>query len=89
MQIITDLDAIKDLRRKLSEVLEELQDQYKNTEKAIETVSETWDDKQFIKFKNNFEEDQKSLKDLCEKLEDYDKEVLNELQKWIEGYLDL
>lgn len=89
MQIITDLEAIKDLRRKLSEVLEELRDQYDQTEKAIETVAETWRDKQFLAFKNKFTEDQEKLKPLCENLEDYDSEVLDKLEKWIEEYLDL
>ncbi len=89
MQIITDLEAVKDLRRKLSEVLEELRDQYDQTEKAIETVAETWRDKQFLAFKNKFTEDQEKLKPLCEILEDYDSEVLDKLEKWIEEYLDL
>lgn len=89
MQIITDLEAIKDLRRKLSEVLEELRDQYDRTEKAIETVAETWRDKQFLAFKNKFTDDQEKLKPLCEHLEDYDSEVLEKLEKWVEEYLDL
>lgn len=89
MQIINDLEAIQDLRRKLSEVLEELRDQYDQTEKAIETVAETWRDKQFLAFKNKFTEDQEKLKPLCEHLEDYDSEVLDKLEKWIEEYLDL
>lgn len=89
MQIVTDLEAIKDLRRKLSEVLEELLDQYDQTEKAIETVAETWRDKQFLTFKNKFAEDQEKLKPLCEQLEEYDSEVLKKLERWVEEYLDL
>lgn len=89
MQIITDLDSIKDLRRKLTEVLEELRDQYEETEKAIETVSETWRDQQFLDFKNQFSEDQKKLKPLCEKIEEYDSEVLEKVQRCIEDYLEL
>ena len=89
MQIITDLEAIKDLRNKLSEVLDELRDQYDLTEKAIETVAETWRDNQFLTFKNKFTEDQEKLKPLCENLEDYDSEVLEKLEKWVEEYLDL
>ena len=89
MQIITDLETIKDLRRKLAEVLEELRDQYDLTEKAIETVAETWRDKQFLAFKFKFTEDQEKLKPLCEHLEDYDSEVLEKIERWVEEYLDL
>lgn len=89
MQIITDLDSIKDLRRKLNEVLEDLRNQYDETEKAIETVSETWRDQQFLNFKNKFSEDMEKLKPLCEKIEEYDSEVLEKLQRHIEDYLEL
>lgn len=89
MQIITDLDAVKDLRRKLMEVLEELRDQYDQTSKAIETISETWKDSQFEDFKNKFSEDQEKLKPLCEHIEEYDSEVLEKQQRWIEEYLEL
>lgn len=88
MQIITDLDAIKDLRRKLKEVSEDLQNQYEQTENAIETVAETWQDQGFLKFKNQFSEDQKKIMPLCEKIEEYDSEVLEKLQRWIEDYLE-
>ncbi len=89
MQIITDLDAVKDLRRKLMEVLEELRDQYDQTSKAIETISETWKDSQFEDFKNKFSEDQEKLKPLCNHIEEYDSEVLEKQQRWIEEYLEL
>lgn len=89
MQIITDLDAVKDLRRKLMEVLEELRDQYDQTSKAIETISETWKDSQFEDFKNKFSEDQEKLKPLCDHIEEYDSEVLEKQQRWIEEYLEL
>lgn len=89
MQIITDLDAVKDLRRKLMEVLEELRVQYDQTSKAIETISETWKDSQFEDFKNKFSEDQEKLKPLCDHIEEYDSEVLEKQQRWIEEYLEL
>ena len=89
MQIITDLDAVKDLRRKLMEVLEELRVQYDQTSKAIETVAETWKDSQFEDFKNKFSEDQEKLKPLSDRIEEYDSEVLEKLQRWIEEYLEL
>ncbi len=89
MEIITDLDSIKYLRRKLTEVLEDLRDQYDETEKAVETVSETWRDQQFLNFKKKFSEDKEKLKPLCEKIEEYDSEVLEKLQRHIEGYLEL
>jgi chromosome segregation ATPase len=89
MEIITDLDSIKDLRRKLTEVLEDLRDQYDETEKAIETVSETWRDQQFQDFKSKFSEDKEKLKPLCEKIEEYDSEVLEKVQRCIEDYLEL
>ena len=88
MQIITDLDAIKDLRRKLTEVLQDLREQYELTGRAMETIAETWKDEVFQKFKNQFEEDQEKLKPLCESIETYDAEVLDKLQRHIEDYLD-
>ncbi len=88
MQIITDLDAIKDLRRKLMEVLEELRDQYQQTQGAIDTVAETWKDQGFDHFKDQFAEDQQKLQPLCDKIEEYDSEVLAKLQRWIEEYLE-
>lgn len=89
MQIITDLDAVKDLRRKLKEVLDEFRTQYDQTTKAIETVSETWQDSQFQAFKTKFTEDQEKLKSLSEHIEEYDQEVLEKQQRWIEEYLEL
>lgn len=88
MQIITDLDAIKDLRRKLKEVLDELRDQYQQTEGAIDTVAESWQDQGFIHFKDQFAEDEKKLQPLCDQIEEYDSEVLEKLQRWIEEYLE-
>lgn len=89
MQIITDLDSLKDLRRKLKEVLEELRDQYEQTTKAMDAVAETWQDKQFLDFKAKFEVAQEKLKPLCEQIEEYDEEVLLKLQRWVEKYLEL
>jgi len=87
MQIITNLDAIKDLRRKLKEVLEDLRFQYDKTGKAIDTVAETWKDKNFLSFKEKFLEDQDKLKPLCDSIEAYDLEVLQILEQRIEQYL--
>ncbi len=89
MQIITDLDAIVELRRKLTEVLQDLRDQYELAGRSIEEIAETWKDEQFRKFKEKFEEDREKLKPLCEKIEEYDSEVLDKLQRHIEGYLEL
>ena len=89
MQIITDLDAIKELRRKLMDVLQDLRDQYELTSKVIEEIAETWKDEKFHEFKGSFEEDQEKLKPLCEKIEEYDSEVLERLQRHIEDYLEL
>jgi gas vesicle protein len=89
MQIITDLDAIKELRRKLTEVLQDLRDQYELAGRAIDEIAETWKDEKFKKFKDQFEEDRDKLKPLCEKIEEYDTEVLDKVQRWIEDYLGL
>lgn len=88
MSVINSSEAIHDYRRKISNAIEELKNQLKKTEQAIETVSEDWQDHQFKTFQNNFGEDKDQILPLCEHLHVYADDLLYNLEIKLKDYED-
>ena len=78
--------AIHDYRGKIAHAIDELKDQLTKTERAIETVSEDWKDDNFKQFQNNFDEDKEKIKPLCDKLYDYENNLLYQLEIKLKAY---
>ena len=50
MAVINNLEELIDFRHKIEDAIEELKNRYDKTERALETVNETWDDMKFKEF---------------------------------------
>jgi len=90
MAITVDNDpvAIDRYRQQIRSAKEQLMAQLQKTEAAIETVSASWKDNNFIQFHSNFNVDKEQIKPLCKVLDDYDQIILNNLQQKLNLYLE-
>lgn len=86
--VINDYEAIRKFRRDLLEAVEGLNEQLHKTEAAIDEVASVWKDSQFQKYHKNFSEDKERIAPLCNRLEQYESEVLYPLEVKIENYLN-
>ncbi|MCL2073470.1 MAG: hypothetical protein FWH18_06105 [Marinilabiliaceae bacterium] len=88
-RIINDVESMKKFRDGLIDTIEDLREQLKNTEVAIEDVAKTWKDSQFVKFKEGFDKDKEKINPLCEKIKEFEEDVLLPLENILRRYLDL
>lgn len=88
MAVINNLDELIDFRHKIQDAIEELRDQLNKTERSLETVNETWDDRKFKEFYDAFGEDKEKIIPLTEVFDEYQGEILLNLQHKLETYLD-
>ena len=79
--IIIDSDSLHEYRYQISHVIDELKVQIGKTESAIEKVGETWKDDNFKEFQNNFNEDKEEILPLCKILENYESNILLQLEQ--------
>jgi phage-related tail protein len=87
--IINDVDSLQKFRNKMLDTVEDLQKQLKTTESAVEDVAKSWKDSQFVKFKGGFDEDKELINPLCEKIEEFEGDVLRPLENILREYLEL
>lgn len=87
--VINDPQVLQDYRNKIRQRIQDLGEQLKNTESAIQTVGETWQDQNFQQFRDNFNVDKEKIKPLQEILNEYDESILNNLQMKLEEYVGL
>jgi len=87
-RIDVDWQAIHKFRNNLLNITEDLQEQLKRTDAVIEDVATEWNDPQFRKFNNDFQEDKALIKPLCERIEDFEAEVLTPFENRIKGWTD-
>lgn len=88
MAVINNLDELINFRNKIMEAIENLNDQLKKTETSLETVNETWDDIKFKEFYDAFGEDKEKIIPLTKVFDEYQGEILLNLQHKIETYID-
>lgn len=84
---INNLEELIKFRGKIEKSIENLNQNLKKTEAAIETVSETWKDEKFTQFEQKFSEDKEQIPPLCNALTEFNDEDLYQLQQIIEEYI--
>lgn len=84
-----DVESLQKFRNDLLNLSEDLQEQLKRTDAVIEDVASEWDDPQFEKFNENFQQDKEMIKPLCERIEDFEAIVLHPFEDRVREYLDL
>jgi phage-related tail protein len=87
--IINDVESLHKFRNKLLDTVDDLKTQLKTTEGAVEDVSKTWKDSQFVQFKDGFEQDKDTINPLCKKIEEFENDVLHPLENILREYLEL
>ena len=87
--IINDPDSMKIFRNHLCDTVDDLERQLRSTEEAIEEVSKSWQDIQFAKFKSKFEEDVRTIKQMCSKINEFESDILYPLEEKLRRYLEL
>lgn len=76
--------SIHDYRGQIAYAIDELKLNLKKTERAIETVGETWKDDNFKEFEDNFNQDKEQIVPLCDVLDNYQSNLLYQLEKKLE-----
>lgn len=79
--VINNSTSIHEYRGKIAHAIDELQLNLKRTEQAIETVGETWKDDNFKEFQDNFNQDKEQIKPLCDGLDNYQSNLLYQLEQ--------
>ncbi len=84
--VINDPDSIHAYRQQIADKIEQLKGLLQKTERAVETVSESWKDNNFQQFRANFEVDKEQIKPLCEVLSNYESNLLYQLEQKLRTY---
>lgn len=84
--IINDSNAVQELRNELLRAVENLEEQLKVTEAALNTVAETFQDEQAKLFVESFDKDKQKLQPLMDDVAWFESDSLRKIQEWIEEY---
>lgn len=84
--MINDPEAVQKFRNELRELVDQLQDQLKRTDSAMEEVAESWKDEQFKKYHREFTKDRDIFPPLCKDIEEFESGPLYNLQSILEEY---
>lgn len=84
-----DVDSLQKFRNDLLNISEDLQEQLKRTDVVIEDVATEWNDPQFKKFNELFQEDKNTINPICKRIEGFEAEVLKPFEQKVRIYLDL
>lgn len=82
--VINSSASIHDYRGQIAHAIDELKLNLKKTERAIETVGESWKDDNFREFEDNFNQDKEQIIPLCDVLDNYQSNLLYQLEKRLE-----
>lgn len=82
-----DPEAIKNYRGKIQDSIEQLRTQLTKTEIAVKTVSDSWKDNNFMEFQSNFNVDKEQIKPLIQVLENYESNILFQLETKLRTYI--
>lgn len=82
--VINNSKSIHDYRGQIAHAIDELKLQFQKTDRAIETVSESWKDENFREFQEHFNEDKEQILPLCDVLYNYENNLLYQLEKKLE-----
>lgn len=87
--VITNSTSLKKFRDELLDTVDNLREQLRATENAIDEVSQEWKDPQFKKYNDEFSKDKEQIKPLCKKIEEYEDDVLRGLYDIVYEYENL
>ncbi|MBO5717442.1 MAG: hypothetical protein J6R50_04880 [Alistipes sp.] len=87
--VITNSTSLKKFRNELLDTVEDLREQLRATENAIDEVSQEWKDPQFKKYYDEFSKDKEQIEPLCKKIEEYEDDVLRGLYDIVYEYENL
>lgn len=82
--VINNSASIHEYRGQIAHAIDELKLNLKKTEQAIETVGESWKDDNFREFEDNFNQDKEQIIPLCDVLDNYQSNLLYQLEKKLE-----
>lgn len=82
-----DPEEIKTYRGKIQDSIEQLRIQLTKTEAAVQMVSESWKDNNFMEFQTNFNVDKEQIKPLIQVLKNYEDNILFQLEQKLRTYL--
>lgn len=79
--VINNSSSIHNYRGQIAHAIDELKLNLTKTERAVETVGESWKDDNFREFQDNFNQDKEQIKPLCDVLDNYQSNLLFQLEK--------
>lgn len=87
--VINDYETLHKFRNELLDTVDNLREQLKKTETAMEDVAAVWKDMQFQKYEKEFTKDKDKIEPLCKDIEEFESDVLYPLEKILEKYGNL
>jgi len=87
--IDVDVDSVRDFRNDLLNLTEDLLEQLKRTDAAIEDAASEWNDPQFKKFYDSFQQDMETIAPLCERINEFESVVLGQYEEKVRIYLGM
>ncbi|MCM1177774.1 MAG: hypothetical protein NC308_05975 [Clostridium sp.] len=87
--VINDYETLHKFRNELLDTVDDLRDQLRKTEKAMDDVAAVWKDMQFLKYEKEFSKDKEKIEPLCKDIEEFESDVLYPLEKLLVEYGNL
>ena len=83
-----DPDELYNFRCQLSELSDNLMEQLRRTDAAMETVAKEWQDERFQKYRDEFTEDRDLIQPLSEQFNQFQEGPLQQLEMIIREYTE-
>ena len=87
--VINNSESVNKFCNELLDTVDDLRDQLKKTEQAMDDVAQEWKDPQFKKYHDEFSKDKEKIEPLCKKIEEYEDDVLRGLYDIVYEYENL
>ena len=87
--MINDWESLQKFQNELLDAVDNLQEQLKKTDRAMETVANEWKDVQFQKYEQEFTKDKDRIEPICKDIEAFENDVLNPLKNILRDYTEL
>lgn len=81
-----DADELHNFRCQLSELSENLMEQLRRTDAAMEAVAKEWKDEQFHKYRDEFTEDRDLIQPLSDQINQFQEGPLQQLEIIVREY---
>lgn len=84
-----DPDELCNFRGQLSELAENLMQQLRRTDAAMDAVAKEWQDEQFMKYRDEFTEDRDLIQPLSDQINEFQEGPLQQFEMITREYLGL